>query len=151
MLPSRRNSMAKHYRHSVSVAGVAVDDAGRVLVIKRRDNGEWQAPGGILEASEQIEEGLRREIFEETGVQIEPEQLTDIYKHMGLGVVALVFRCRAVGGVAGPTDESVAAEWRMPDEVLAEMTEAFAIRVQDALSGPWPHVRAPDGQDLVKA
>jgi 8-oxo-dGTP pyrophosphatase MutT (NUDIX family) len=142
--------MAEHYRHSVSVAGVTVDDAGRVLMIKRRDNGEWQAPGGILEATEQIEEGLRREVFEETGVEIEAEHLTGVYKHMGLGVVALVFRCRAVGGVAGPTDESVAAEWRMPEEITGEMSEAFAIRVQDALSGPWPHVRAHDGRNLLK-
>lgn len=142
--------MAEHYRHSVSVAGVTVDDVGRVLVIKRRDNGEWQAPGGILEATEQIEEGLRREVFEETGVEIEAEQLTGVYKHMGLGVVALVFRCRAIGGAAGPTDESVAAEWRRPEEITGEMTEAFAIRVQDALAGPWPHVRAHDGRNLLK-
>lgn len=142
--------MAEHYRHSVSVAGVAVDDDGRVLVIKRRDNGQWQAPGGILEASEQIEEGLRREVLEETGLRVEPEQLTGVYKHMGLGVVALVYRCRAVGGVAGETDESVSVEWHTPDEVAGEMTEAFAIRVQDALEGPWPHVRAHDGCNLVK-
>ena len=36
--------------HSVSVAGVTFDDAGRVLLIKRRDNGQWQAPGGVLRA-----------------------------------------------------------------------------------------------------
>ena len=119
-------------------------------MIKRRDNGGWQAPGRILEATEQIEEGLRREVLEETGVEIEAEHLTGVYKHMGLGVVALVFKCRAIGGTAGPTDESVAAEWRMPKEITSEMTEALAIRVQDALSGPWPHVRAHDGRNLLK-
>lgn len=143
--------MTDHYRHSVSVAGVTVDDAGRVLVIKRRDNGEWQAPGGVLEAGEQIEEGLRREVLEETGVHIEPEQLTGVYKHMGLGVVALVFRCRAIGGVARETDESASVEWHTPEEVTSEMTEAFAIRVQDVFSGPWPHVRAHDGRNLLKS
>jgi 8-oxo-dGTP diphosphatase len=143
--------VTEHYRHSVSVAGVTVDDEGRVLVIKRRDNGAWQAPGGILEAAEQIEDGLRREVLEETGIEVEPEQLTGVYKHMSMGVVALVFRCRPVGGTAASTDESALVEWHSPDEITREMTEAFAIRVRDALSGPWPHIRAHDGTNLVKA
>ena len=38
--------------HSVSVAGVVLDEAGRVLVTQRRDNGRWEAPGGVLEREE---------------------------------------------------------------------------------------------------
>jgi len=38
--------------HSVSVAGVVVDDQDRVLVIRRRDNGHWEPPGGVLELDE---------------------------------------------------------------------------------------------------
>ena len=143
--------MTDSYRHSVSVAGVAVRDDGRVLVIKRRDNGDWQAPGGILEADERIEDGLRREVREETGLDVEPESLTGVYKHMKLGVVALVFRCRVVGGTAGETAESAAVGWLTPSEVAEHMTEAFAIRVQDALKGPWPHVREHDGIRLIDA
>lgn len=40
--------------HSVSVAGAIVDDAGRALLIRRRDNGRWEPPGGVLEAGETI-------------------------------------------------------------------------------------------------
>jgi 8-oxo-dGTP diphosphatase len=141
--------MAETYRHSVSVASVTVRDDGRILVIKRRDNGQWQAPGGILEADEQVEAGLRREVREETGVDVEPEQLTGVYKHMKLGVVALVFRCRAVGGTPHETAESAAVDWLTPAEVQEQMTEAFAVRVQDALTGPWPHVRAHDGVNVL--
>lgn len=142
--------MTDSYRHSVSVAGVVVRDDGRILAIKRRDNGDWQAPGGILEADEQIEAGLRREVREETGLDVEPEQLTGIYKHMRLGVVALVFTCRAVGGAAAETAEAVQVDWLTPDEVTENMTEAFAVRVYDALAGPWPHIRAHDGVHLVE-
>lgn len=141
--------MSDPYRHSVSVAGVAVRDDGKVLVIRRRDNNQWQAPGGILEADEQIEAGLRREVREETGIDVEPEQLTGVYKHMKLGVVALVFRCRVVGGSPVETDESSAVEWHSPQEVSVQMTEAFAVRVHDALNGPWPHVRAHDGTNIL--
>ena len=59
--------MTAHYRHSVSVVGIVVREDGRVLVIRRKDNGTYQAPGGILEHAERIEDGVAREVFEETG------------------------------------------------------------------------------------
>ena len=40
--------------HSVSVAGVVIDENGRTLVIQRRDNGQWEPPGGVLERDESI-------------------------------------------------------------------------------------------------
>lgn len=36
-------------KHSVSVAGIVVNDHGQVLVIQRADNGHWEPPGGVLE------------------------------------------------------------------------------------------------------
>jgi 8-oxo-dGTP diphosphatase len=36
-------------KHSVSVAGVVIDEDERVLLIQRRDNGHWEPPGGVLE------------------------------------------------------------------------------------------------------
>ncbi|MCK9929542.1 NUDIX hydrolase [Frankia sp. Mgl5] len=53
--------------HSVSVAAVTRRDDGRVLCIQRRDTGAWQIPGGVLERGETFEDGLRREVREETG------------------------------------------------------------------------------------
>ncbi|MCK9899647.1 NUDIX domain-containing protein [Frankia sp. Cpl3] len=38
--------------HSVSVAGVVRSDDGLLLCIRRRDNGAWQIPGGVLEQGE---------------------------------------------------------------------------------------------------
>jgi 8-oxo-dGTP diphosphatase len=143
--------MPDSYRHSVSVAGVTVREDGRILAIKRRDNGDWQAPGGVLEEHEQIEAGLRREVHEETGLDVEPELLTGVYKHMRLGVVALVYRCRPTAGTPAATPESSAVSWLTPAEVTQHMAEAFAIRVHDALQGPWPHVRSHDGVRLLSA
>lgn len=143
--------MPEPYRHSVSVAGVVVRDDGKVLAIRRRDNGHYQAPGGVLERHERIEDGMVREIFEETGLRVEPEQLTGIYKHMGLGVVALVFRARLLGGTPTVTEEAAEVLWMDRDQVLTGMTQAFAIRVIDALDGPWPHIRHHDGARLLPA
>lgn len=143
--------MSPIYRHSVSVAGVVLRDDGRVLVIRRRDNGHYQAPGGILEQHERVEEGLTREVFEETGFSVEPEALTGIYKHMGIGVVALVFRCRLLGGSAAVNDEATDVLWLDREEAAGRMTEAFAVRVTDALAGPWPHIRHHDGTRLLNS
>src|SRR3954470_8978285 len=143
-------NMPDQHMHSVSVAGVVVDDAGQVLVVQRRDNGRWEAPGGILERDETFEEGVIREVAEETGMTVEVERLTGVYKNMTRGIVALVYRCRPVAGTAGPTTESVAVEWIAPEQVSARMIPAYAIRVLDALASE-PASRAHDGVRVLTA
>ncbi|GAA3925852.1 NUDIX domain-containing protein [Actinomadura viridis] len=123
-------------RHSVSVAGVVVDDQGRALLIQRRDNGHWEAPGGILEQDEDIITGLRREVQEETGLEVTPIALTGVYKNMPRGIVALVFRCRAEAGSLRESDETSDFRWVTAEQVAELADEAFAIRVQDALATP---------------
>jgi len=51
---------------------------------------------------------------------VEPTRLTGIYKNMKIGVVALVFQARFVGGSLGPTVESTAVEWWSADQVRDE-------------------------------
>lgn len=140
--------MGDQHIHSVSVAGVVVDTAGRVLVTQRRDNGRWEPPGGILERHETFEEGVIREIAEETGLLVSVERLTGAYKNMTRGIVALVYRCRPISGQLRPTDETSQVRWITPDQVNTFMTEAYAIRVLDAL-GDTPASRAHDGRALV--
>jgi 8-oxo-dGTP diphosphatase len=135
-------------RHSVSVAGVVVRDDGRVLVVQRRDNGHWEPPGGVLELAETFDEGVRREVAEETGVQVEVERLTGVYKNVKRGIVALVFRCRPAAGEATATDESRRVAWFTPDEVRQHMVPAYAIRVLDALDGGVA-ARAHDGVHMI--
>src|SRR3954451_12057583 len=108
--------MPDQHIHSVSVAGVVVDEVGRVLVIQRRDNRRWEAPGGILERDETFEEGVAREVAEETGLTVEVERLTGVYKNMVHGIVALVYRCHPVAGMATATNESAAVDWIAPEE-----------------------------------
>lgn len=135
--------------HSVSVAGAVVREDGRLLAIRRADNGTWELPGGVLELTEAPEAGVVREVWEETGIQVQVEELTGVYKNTTRGIVALVFRCKPEGGAERTSNESTAVEWLTPAEVEERMAEVFAIRLLDALDGAGPHVRSHDGRQLT--
>lgn len=136
-------------QHSVSVAAAVVDTEGRVLAIRRRDNDQWEPPGGVLELDETIHAGLLREVREETGLTVEVGPLTGVYKNMARGIVALVFRCTPVDGTAGASAEVREVRWLRPDELGAHMDEAYAVRMLDALAGGGPFIRAHDGVALL--
>ncbi|MBO0877407.1 MAG: UTRA domain-containing protein [Pseudonocardia sp.] len=137
-------------RHSVSVTGVVVRPDGRVLAIKREDDGRWVPPGGVLELAETPEQGVVREVFEETGIRVEPERLIGVYKNMELGVLSMVFRCRPVGGTERASDESDAVAWLTEAEAVEWMPQARAIRVSDALRDDGPFVRVHDGTTVIE-
>jgi 8-oxo-dGTP diphosphatase len=134
--------------HSVSVAGVVVNDEGKILVIRRRDNGRWEPPGGVLELDETFEEGVRREVHEETGVLVRVHRLTGVYKNITRGVVALVFRCTPEAGSATVTDEAREVRWMTTNEVCDAMTPAYAVRITDAFAEVVA-IRAHDGTQLA--
>uniref|UniRef100_UPI003F7AF8CA NUDIX hydrolase n=1 Tax=Streptosporangium sp. OZ121 TaxID=3444183 RepID=UPI003F7AF8CA len=128
-----------------------IDDQGRALLTQRRDNDHWEAPGGVLERDEDITTGLLREIYEETGLTVEPVTLTGVYKNMTRGIVALVFRCKVVSGHLTETDEARAFRWVTADEVQELASEAFAIRVLDAMhQDQAPAIRHHDGTHLLE-
>lgn len=135
-------------KHSVSVAGVVINDNQQVLLVQRRDNGHWEPPGGVLELAETFEEGVRREVREETGVTIEVDRLSGVYKNLSRGIVALVFRCHAVAGSPMPTEESLVVAWFDQADALSRMDQAYAIRVMDAFKDA-AVVRAHDGVRLI--
>lgn len=140
--------MAATPKHSVSVAGIVVRDDGRVLVIKRDDNGHWEAPGGVLELDESFEAGVQREVLEETGLTVTVERLTGVYKNLTHGIVALVYRCRPAGGEPHATEEAREIRWMTREEAQSAMVPAFGVRVLDAFEES-PQSRAHDGVELV--
>ncbi|AOY15689.1 DNA mismatch repair protein MutT [Bacillus sp. ABP14] len=65
----------------LNLAGVAVavfNEQGQILLQQRR-NGIWGVPGGFVELGESTEEAGRREVFEETGVEIGTLQLISVF------------------------------------------------------------------------
>ena len=68
----------------VGVGGVVIDE-GRTLLIRRGSHplkGEWSIPGGLLEVGETIEQGIRRELAEETGLDVRVVELIEVFERI---------------------------------------------------------------------
>jgi ADP-ribose pyrophosphatase YjhB (NUDIX family) len=105
-------------RPILSVAAVVVDDAGRVVLVRRGkapDAGEWSIPGGAVEIGESLEAALRREVREETGLEIAVGPFLEIYERVereaGGAVrfhfVVIDYRCTVAGGTPRAGDDAV--------------------------------------------
>ncbi|OLB82610.1 MAG: hypothetical protein AUI12_18810 [Acidobacteria bacterium 13_2_20CM_2_57_6] len=68
-------------RPVVGIGGVIVDQ-GRTLLIRRGSEpllGQWSIPGGTLELGESLEEGVARELLEETGIEVRVLELIEVF------------------------------------------------------------------------
>ncbi|MBM7621101.1 mutator protein MutT [Bacillus tianshenii] len=64
----------------VSVAGCLIlDEQNRVLLQHRTDNHNWSHPGGAVEVGESVEDAVKREVFEETGLRLQNLEFFNIY------------------------------------------------------------------------
>jgi ADP-ribose pyrophosphatase YjhB (NUDIX family) len=83
-------------RFTVTAAAVVSDEGGRVLLLRhvlRRGSG-WGVPGGFLVAGEQPEEAVRRELREETGLELDSVELAFVRVLKQVRQVEIIFRCR---------------------------------------------------------
>ena len=76
--PLRATLMPRPAPFPCSDAAV-IDEDGRILLVRRADNGLWAMPGGGLEVGETPAQGTVREVLEETGVTCEPVTLVGLY------------------------------------------------------------------------
>jgi NUDIX domain len=81
---------------------------------------------------------MRREVREETGLDVEPETLTGVYKNMKRGIVALVFRCKVTGGEPGLSDETEAFRWATEADVGELASVGLRNRRTTPVAGPSP-------------
>ncbi|SUY46877.1 NUDIX hydrolase [Clostridium putrefaciens] len=68
--------------HIVAAGGYVFDKNGNILIVKTKNRG-WDCTGGQIEIGENIEEGVLREIFEESGVKASVRCLVGIYSNVG--------------------------------------------------------------------
>ena len=93
-----------------------------VLLVERGKSpleGYWSLPGGVLETGERLEEGIRREVLEETGLAVKPLRVITIFERImpdALGrieyhYVLIDYLCRVTGGTLKAADDVSRVEW----------------------------------------
>jgi len=124
--------------HIVGAAGYVEDKHGNLLLVKLHHRG-WDTPGGQIENGESLEEGLLREILEESGITATMRCLVGVYSNVGqyMGFdnkthvttkVMLDFLCDYVSGEPTISDENSETKWVPKSEVLEHYVTAPAMR-----------------------
>ncbi|GAC1394627.1 MAG: NUDIX hydrolase [Ktedonobacteraceae bacterium] len=106
---------------------------GEILLALRRDIEWWNLPGGGLEIGETVEEGVCREVREETGLVVEVDHLVGVYSKPQKQEVVLTFLCRVTGGTLTSTEESRECRYFACDAMPVDTLPKHRQRVMDAL------------------
>jgi 8-oxo-dGTP pyrophosphatase MutT (NUDIX family) len=102
-----------------SVSAHVFDEAGRLLLVRQSDSGEWSTPGGLIEPDESPADAVVRETWEETGLLVRPLRVVGAYGGPQCIVrypngdeaqyVIVAIRCDIVRGTPKPDDEETSA------------------------------------------
>jgi 8-oxo-dGTP diphosphatase len=94
-------------RYRVAVAAIIFDDQGRILLCEHtyRKYHPWGVPGGGLEYGERPEDGVRREVREETGLDVQVEKLLYAESAPNNHHISLIYLCKILRGIFQPNDE----------------------------------------------
>lgn len=122
-------------KFTVSVAAVIFNEKDEVLLLEHllRPFSSWGIPGGFIEGGEQPEPALRREIREETGLElanVKMIRVRTIKRH-----VEILFRAEGVGKAEVRSREITGVEWFAVEQMPADMSEAQKSLVRKVLRG----------------
>ena len=126
-------------RPMVGVGGVVIAN-GRALLIRRGGpplEGQWSIPGGMLEVGEPLIEGVRRELLEETGIDVRVGELIEVFERINLDAsgkaryhfVVLDYVCEALKGEARAGSDVIDVAWATPEELEKYSLTETATRV----------------------
>jgi ADP-ribose pyrophosphatase YjhB (NUDIX family) len=126
--------------------GALILRRGRILMAQRGKEpmkGWWSLPGGALEIGESLADGVRREVREETGLEIHPVKVFEIFERIMRDAegkpeyhyVLIDYLCRVTGGQLSPGDDVCAVEWvRRRDLPQLQITEGTLAVIERAFT-----------------
>jgi ADP-ribose pyrophosphatase YjhB (NUDIX family) len=134
----------------VAASAFVLDDAERLLMIRRTDSGLHALPGGRHELGETMTETAVRETIEETGVTIAVTGLIGIYSNPDHLVAfsdgevrqefSICFRARPLSGEPRPSDESTDVRWIPRDQLDAlDIHPSIRLRIEHGYSRAEPY------------
>jgi 8-oxo-dGTP pyrophosphatase MutT (NUDIX family) len=127
-LQKLRSKLGHDLIYMAGVMAVVINDAGEVLLQRRRDNGQWGLPGGILDPAEEPGPATVREVWEETGIEVTVDRMIAIYAGKDQLVrypnddlmffVQYVLACNPISGTAMVNDdESLEVRYFSPEDI----------------------------------
>lgn len=137
----------------VLAQAVVRDDAGRILLAVRSDLWGWELPGGTVEPGEAPDDALRRELLEETGLEVSDLHHVGDYHRTGFRPhTAKVYCGRPAGGTLRAGDESHDVAWFDTDALPDTLFPWYREPVADALRGGAPvELRERQGLSAIAA
>jgi 8-oxo-dGTP pyrophosphatase MutT (NUDIX family) len=123
-------------RATVSLRGVLFGPRDDVLVVRRTADGGWELPGGRLGAKEDAVDGVRREIEEETGLEVEvrrPVHAVSWRNDDDDGRFGVYFRCLAPRREVSLSREHVEYDWLSPRRAAKRLSDVQGKAVRRAL------------------
>jgi len=137
MPPSLRMTIIRttQEKFTVSVAAIIINENDEVLLLDHvlRPASSWGFPGGFIEHGEQPADGVKRELFEETGLEltdIELFRMQTIVRH-----IEILFRAKAVGTASVKSREIKAVGWFKIGEMPENMSRKQKTIVEKLLKG----------------
>lgn len=125
----------------VGVDGAVFDEAGRLLLIQRKDNETWAMPGGAADVGESPSAVAVREVWEETGLRVRAVRLVGVYDSRKVGspdavhLYHLVFMCERESGELMLTNETIAFDYFSEEEVAGlTLHRGHGVRIPDAFA-----------------
>jgi ADP-ribose pyrophosphatase YjhB (NUDIX family) len=126
-----------------SVSAVIFDRRGHLLLQQRSDGGQWGLPGGSVEIGESVTDAVRREVHEETGLNVAVKRVVGVYSDPALQVVRypdgsvwhyvnVCFECTVRGGALRTCDETLALRYVSPRRLPPTLLPNHRIRIRDA-------------------
>ena len=126
----------------VGVGGVVIEH-GRALLIRRGGEplkGQWSIPGGTLETGETLEDGVRREMLEETGLRVRVVELIEVFERIfrepddgsvrpRYHFVILDYLCDRVSGEPRASSDVTDVAWAAENELEAYHLTPTATRI----------------------
>lgn len=127
----------------VGAAAVIMNSEGRILLVKHNyGKYNWELPGGLSEQNESAENTAKREVLEETGLEVTVERLTGVYYEPNHDMHHFVFTCKVVDNQQPQPDVEEVTECNFFNlEDLPRPISDFTIsRIKDALNTSSDHL-----------
>jgi 8-oxo-dGTP diphosphatase len=112
-----------HFFDPKVAVGVLIQDAGRLLLIKRGNDperGKWSVPAGFVDAGEDPARAAEREALEETGLHVRVTGLLDVYARVRVtegADILIVYHAQVESGQLTPGDDAEAVDYFDPNDL----------------------------------